>query len=68
MNRISVISSNIASVGYEDNVVEIEFNSLSVYQYFNVPKEIYEGLLIASSKGKYFNLFIKDKYECLRIK
>ena len=32
------------------------------YDYYNVPESIYLGLLRASSKGQYFNAFIRDRY------
>ena len=37
MYRIPVSSSNLASVGYEGGILEIEFKSGSVYQYSGVP-------------------------------
>jgi len=61
MNRISVTSSNLRSVGYDlvSKTLEIEFNNGSVYQYFDVPKSIYDGLMNAESHGKYFDANIK---------
>ncbi len=43
MNRESVQSSMIASLGYESNTstLEVEFNSGAVWQYFDVPESIY---------------------------
>ena len=32
------------------------------YDYFGVPNAVYQGLLNASSKGAYFNAFIRDQY------
>ena len=65
MIRQSLASSDLASVGYdkETKILEIEFNSGGVYQYFEVPEYIYEGLLYASSHGKYFNQNIKENYQ-----
>jgi len=62
VERIPVSSTDIASVGYETDTqtLEVEFRSGTVYQYFNVPKFHYEGLLNASSKGRYFNEHIKN--------
>ena len=54
MNRMSVKSSNLASVGYENGVLEIKFLSGRVYQYDGVPEDIHSGLMNASSKGRYF--------------
>jgi hypothetical protein len=61
MDRDYVSSSNLRSVGYdpEDEILEIEFHSGSIYQYFNVPEYRYEGLMNASSKGSYFDAYIK---------
>lgn len=61
MNRQSVESSNLASVGYdaENEILEIEFNHGGVYQYFDVPENIYEELMSASSYGQYFDRNIK---------
>ncbi len=61
--RIPVVSSNIASVGYdaEKKVLEIEFHHGAVYQYFNVPKRIYEELMSSPSPGAYFMNELKDK-------
>jgi KTSC domain len=62
MNHVSVSSSNLASVGYDfaRNLLEIAFRNGSVYQYYDVPHHIYEGLMQASSHGRYFDRFIKD--------
>jgi hypothetical protein len=62
LNRIPVVSSNLKSVAYEFGILEVEFNSGGIYSYTNVPEHIYKGLLNASSKGQYFNAFIKDNY------
>ncbi len=61
MDRTSVSSTNLKSVGYdpEDMILEIEFHDGGVYQYFNVPESKYEGLMKADSHGKYFDAHIK---------
>jgi hypothetical protein len=61
MLRTPVTSSNLASVGYDptNRVLEIEFLSGSIYQYFNVPENIYSGLMQAGSHGSYFDAFVK---------
>jgi hypothetical protein len=70
MDRQRVSSSNIESVGYDSNdeILEIKFHSGGVYQYLNVPREKYESLMNASSKGSYFAKFIKDRYRYKRIR
>jgi hypothetical protein len=32
------------------------------YDYYGVPMHVFEGLLSASSKGTYFNAYIRDRY------
>jgi hypothetical protein len=53
MERIRVSSSNVRAVGYdaEEQILEVEFHSGSIYHYFNVPEYKYEGLMRASSKA-----------------
>jgi hypothetical protein len=67
MNRKPVVSSNIASIGYESGTLEVEFTSGHIYQYSGVPSHIHHSLLCAFSKGGYFSEFIKDKYPTTQI-
>jgi len=64
MQRQSVQSSNIHSVGYDENlqILEIVFKSSGIYEYYGVPKNVYRGLIEAPSKGKFLNEHIKGKY------
>jgi hypothetical protein len=64
MERQFVKSSNLTSVGYEsrNQILEIEFNDGSIYQYSNVPQNEYQGLISAASHGKYFHAHIKGHY------
>ena len=61
MDRVQVSSSNILSIGYDPStqVLEVEFISGAVYQYFNVPEAEFESFLNAESKGRYLNANIK---------
>jgi ATP-dependent DNA helicase RecG len=65
MKRQSVESSNLASIGYdaENEILEIEFNHGGVYQYFDVPENVYEELMNADSHGVYFLANIRNDYE-----
>jgi KTSC domain len=69
MRRKSVSSSSVTSVGYdsETRTLEIEFNSGSVYEYNEVPPEIYQGLMEAPSKGRYFANEIRGQYPSTRL-
>ena len=64
MERTSVTSSNLASVGYDSNnqILEIEFKDGGVYQYFDVPEDVYEALMSADSHGKYFSANIRNDF------
>lgn len=70
MKRTSVSSSNLRSVGYDPakNILEIEFHGGRVYQYTGVPRSIYNGLMGASSHGKYFHRRIKGRYPYTQIR
>jgi len=70
VNRERVSSSSIKSVGYDPDpeILEIELQQGSIYQYFSVPKKVYDDLINAFSKGRYYAVYIKDKYRYRRIK
>ena len=69
MNRTPVSSSNIASMGYDPTTqtLEVEFHNGNIYQYFDVPQHVYDGLLTASSKGQYLNQNIKLGYRYAKV-
>lgn len=69
MNRSPVSSSNIRSIGYNAqlSVLEVEFASGDVYQYFNVPEHLHHELMNASSKGQYLNEYIKFSYRYQKV-
>ncbi|WP_082971826.1 KTSC domain-containing protein [Rheinheimera sp. SA_1] len=69
MERVSVSSSNIDSVGYDEysSTLEIAFHNGSVYQYFDVPQQEYIALVNAGSVGGYLANNIKGKYRYSKI-
>lgn len=69
LQRNPVISSNLKSVGYDSNTstLEIEFHS-GLYEYYNVPQSIYNGLMDAPSKGSYFHQNIKDVFKFKKLR
>ena len=69
MDRIPVDSSNLRSIGYDaaSQTLEVEFRSHAVYQYYNVPENIWMELEAAPSKGKYYSSQIKDRFLSQRI-
>lgn len=69
MNRESVASSNIASIGYDEpsQTLEVEFTSGGIYQYYNVTQAVYEQLMQAGSKGQFLAHQIKNAYPYSRV-
>lgn len=70
MERHRVTSSNVRSVGHDPaaNILEVEFMSREIYQYFNVPEAVYGALMRASSKGRYLNDHIKNRYRFRKVR
>jgi hypothetical protein len=64
MRVVTVESTTLATVGYDENLkrLQLEFCSRAVYLYFGVPATAYEALLDAPSKGRYFNGTIRGRY------
>ena len=65
MERQEVTSTSIRSVGYdrEDEILEIEFDSGQVYDYYHIPEEVYQAFLDAESLGRYFQENIRDIFD-----
>ncbi len=66
---IPVDSAMASAIGYneEEQVLQIEFSSGSVYQYSHVEPEIWESLQEADSTGRFFNSEIKGYYSSQRV-
>lgn len=64
MQRVLVQSTTLASAGHDARaaVLELQFRNGAVYQYFHVPRRVYQDLLWAQSKGSYFNQNIRGRY------
>ena len=69
MNRTLLNSSNIISAGYYDHsqTLEIEFHNGGIYQYFNVPRAIYDQLLTADSPGGFLYEYIRGVFRYARL-
>ena len=69
MQREYIASSNIVSVGYDENsqTLEVEFNDGAVYQYYNVGQNIFDEFIKAPSKGKFFAFQIKNAFPYSRV-
>jgi len=69
MKRESVESSNLKTVGYDvkSKTLEVEFKNGYIYQYFDVPKTIYNSMVNANSAGKYLISNVKGVYRYARL-
>lgn len=63
----AVSSSNLRSVRWNRKQMHITFNDGSEYIYEAVPENLYDGLVNASSAGKYFIRRIKFKFATTKI-
>ena len=70
MLRHEVQSSELRSVGYDisGSVLEAEFHSGEVYQYFDVPVEFVLALLEAPSIGRYFNAHVRPNFRFKKVR
>jgi len=62
-----VRSSAIAAVGYDATTRKLRIRfvgNVITYDFCNVPSHIYSGLLLATSKGRYYRTFIQGRYPC----
>ena len=69
MRRRPVESSSLESIGYDstEQKLEVEFKHGAVYDYLEVPAEVFEAFLDADSKGSFFNSDIKHGYAFVRV-
>jgi len=64
MQRQPVASGAFREVGYDapTHVMELQFVSGNVYQFFDVPEFEHHGLMLARSKGAYFAKRIQGRF------
>jgi KTSC domain len=69
MNSTAVASATLATIAYDDaqRLLQVEFRSGAVYQYFGVPPTVHQALLAAPSKGSYFNQSIRGQFSFVRL-
>ena len=69
MERAAVESTTMRSVGYDpaERILEIEFATGMIYRYLEVPAGVFDELMQAASKGRYFNHEIRENYLALRV-
>jgi hypothetical protein len=69
MTITNITSSNIQTVEYNEdiNTLVVEFKSGAKYAYSNVPKEVFDRMITASSVGGYLNENIRNRYTYIRL-
>ncbi len=70
MQRQRVKSSVIAAVAHDPHskVLEVEFHTGRIYNYFDVPAGVYETMLASDSMGKFFNEEIRPNYRSSEVR
>jgi len=69
MHRTGVAVNGISQVGYEDGseILEIEFASGKVFQFFNVPPKTFHQLMDSEFKEFYYQNNIHERFPYKRI-
>lgn len=69
MKREDVTSSNIRSIGYDEDkeILEVEFQNKHIYQFFGVGKSVHKKLLKAESIGKTFNESVRNNFKYKKV-
>ena len=69
MQMVPVRSRVLVAVGYSPlaHELRVQFRGWRIYAYQGVPERIYEELLAAPSKGRYYNRVIRGHYVAVRL-
>lgn len=69
MQRQPVQSSNVVSIGYDEQekILEIEFKNGSIYEYKFVPKEVFDEIMSAQSIGSAVSKVTRGAYVFRRV-
>ena len=69
ITRSPVSSSNVASVGYDDETgeLEVEFSNGATYRLSGVPADVASSLRGSPSPGSYYANNIKGAYNARRV-
>lgn len=69
MKMTSVDSSNVEAVGYDEDssTLQVAFKNGTMYQYFDVPENVFIALRDADSVGGYLASRIKGTYRYSKV-
>ncbi|MEY2551859.1 MAG: hypothetical protein QOG12_2003 [Verrucomicrobiota bacterium] len=70
IRRVPVDSTALATVGYSRKLraLEIEFQNGAVYRYLEVGPDVYEALVNARSKARFYDDNIRHRYRSLHVR
>jgi hypothetical protein len=62
--RVDLTSTSLAAATYDDHhrQLQLDFLDGSQYVFFGVPVELYRHLLCSTSKGSFFNRYIRGHF------
>ena len=67
-HAIVLVSSVLARMTYSlDATLELVFQNGTIYRYVAVPRGVVDGLMVADSKGAYFNAHIRNRFRAQRL-
>jgi hypothetical protein len=68
--NVTIKSSNLKFASYNTSTktLTVTFNNESIYEYYNVPWDVFTKLRMAESQGKFFNTEISKNYKYKKIK
>jgi len=69
LQRHPLSSSSLVSAGYDEtsSTLEIEFTAGTVYQYFDVPGNVFTEFMAAGSHGQFFHTQIKGSFRFAKV-
>ena len=70
IKRFPVESKALAAIGYSKRLraLEIEFRNGEIYRYLEVSPSVYESLMNAPSKARFYDENIRRKYRSLHVR
>jgi hypothetical protein len=70
IRRVPVESTALATVGYSKRLraLEIEFRNGAIYRYLDVAPDVYDALLQARSKARFYDENIRHKYRSFHVR
>ena len=70
IERRPVESRALAAVGYSNRLraLEVEFRRGGTYRYLDVPRGVYDALLAAESKARFYNQHVRGKYRSVYVR